>query len=56
MPRQSYSCDALNRATIESAQTGGAASLFNYQYGYDPVGSVLTINRLLTEAVSGAPA
>jgi len=42
---EAYSYDALNRASVESAQTGTAASLFNYQYGYDLVGNVLTVNE-----------
>ena len=56
---ETYSFDALNRATIESAQTGGAVALFNYQYGYDLGSNVLTVaetypsglnNRLVTNA------
>jgi len=48
---EAYSFDALNRATIESAQTGGAVSLFTYQYGYDLVGNVLTVNETYTSGL-----
>ena len=42
---ETYSYDSLNRATIESAQTGAAISLFDYTYGYDLVGNVLVIGE-----------
>ena len=42
---EAYAFDALNRCSTESAQTVGASSLFNYAYGYDLVGNVLTVGE-----------
>jgi len=42
---ESDTFDTLNRATTESATTSADASLFTYQYGYDPTGNVLSVGE-----------
>ena len=58
---EAYTFDALNRTTVEASQTGGAVSLFNYQYIYDLASNVTSVvetypsglnNRTVTSAMS----